>query len=163
MSTTLSGTDTYTNDDIKKVARKFTADLMMIVQSTAALDEAKARQYAHDIEVLASAGHLEAVDLTLLQYGVELRAARYDVNTSAGDLVASRPGDVLWPRVSSGTLRVIVFYASSYTQSEREKLTSKLKISWSTSYDDTSHSSLTEGKGRNYVSNGWGLQRKDFA
>ena len=66
----------------------------------AAMTEEKAGEYAHDIEVLAKGGYLKYVDVTLFSNGVEVRAARYNVNTEAGDLTSSRPGGVLWPRVS---------------------------------------------------------------
>jgi hypothetical protein len=39
----------------------------------------------------------------------------------------------------------------------------KLKIGWVPSYADTSHATLLASGGRDYASNGWGLQRKDFA
>jgi hypothetical protein len=163
MSSTATATNTYTVADIEKVARKFAADLIMIAQSTGAMDEVEARKHAHDIEALAAAGYLRSVDLTLIQLGRELRAARYEVNTSAGGLSSSRPGGVLWPRVSGGTLRIVVSHTAAYTEAAREKMQQKLKLSWSPSYDDTSHSTLTAGGGRDYVSNGWGLQRKDFS
>jgi hypothetical protein len=39
----------------------------------------------------------------------------------------------------------------------------KLKISWSPTNDDTSHSSLKSSGNRDYAKNGWGMQREDFA
>ena len=45
--------------DIETVVRRFKADLVMIAQSTGAFTEAKARDYAHDVEVLAKEGYLK--------------------------------------------------------------------------------------------------------
>jgi hypothetical protein len=39
----------------------------------------------------------------------------------------------------------------------------KLRIGWVPSAADTSHSTLKASGGRDYASNGWGMQRKDFA
>ena len=77
--------------------------------------------------------------------------------------VASRPGGVLWPRLPGATLRIIISYTAAYTEEARQKTNGKLKIGWTTSYDDTSHSSLSSSGGRNYVSNAYGMQRKDWA
>ena len=39
----------------------------------------------------------------------------------------------------------------------------KLKINWVPSTVDLSHSTLTSNANRDYVSNGYGMQRKDFS
>ena len=135
---------------------------MMIAQSTAAITESKARDYASDVEMLAKKGYLSAVDLTLLSNGVEVRAVKYVVNTSAGDLETNRPGGVLWPRVNVPELRIVLSYTSAYTDSAREEMNPKLKIGWVPTTVDTSHASLNQTGGRDYASNGWGLRRKDY-
>src|ERR1700716_2644033 len=105
MSYAAFATDTetfsYTNADVEAVARRFTADLVMIAQSSGAITEAKAREYAHDVEALAKKGFLEKVDVTLLSGLVEMRAVQYTVNTTSGDLTMSRPGGVMWPQVAN--------------------------------------------------------------
>jgi hypothetical protein len=40
---------------------------------------------------------------------------------------------------------------------------SKLRINWTPTDANTSHSSLTRSGGRSYASNGWGMQRRDYA
>jgi hypothetical protein len=45
-----SDTYSYTLTDIETVVRRFTADIVMIAQSSGAVSEAKARDYAHDVE-----------------------------------------------------------------------------------------------------------------
>jgi hypothetical protein len=113
--------------------------------------------------LLAKAGYLAWVDVTLLSYGVEQRAVRFNVNTDAGSLTSSRPGGVLWPKVPDPHLRMILSYTSAYTDDARAATRPKLKISWSPSNADTSHSSLTSSGGRDYASNAYGMQRKDWA
>lgn len=159
---TASETYTYTTVDIETVVRRFTADIVMIAQSSMAITEAKAREYAHDVEALAKKGYLESVDLTLLSGLTEVRAARYVVSTAAGDLTMSRPGGVLWPRVLSPDLRVTVYYTAAYTDTARQAMKGKLKIGWVPSTADTRHLTLTSSSSRDYASNGWGMQRKDY-
>lgn len=45
-------TSTYTVIDVEKVVRSIKADLVMIASSTKAMAEYKAKEYAHDIELL---------------------------------------------------------------------------------------------------------------
>jgi hypothetical protein len=163
MSQTRTASATYTVVDIEDVVRRVKADLIMIADSTGAWTAAKAADYAHDIELLAKADYLEWVDVTLFSNGIEVKAVRFDVDTDAGSLTTSRPGGVLWPKVSGAYLRIILGYSEAYTSAAREAMKGKLKIGWVTSHDDTSHASLTSSGGRNYVSNTYGMQRKDWA
>lgn len=163
MSTVDTVTETYSVADIEIVIRRVTADLIMIATSTGGWTEAHAREYAHDIELLAKKKYLKWVDVTLHSGGMEQKATRFEVNTESGQLVMSRPGGVLWPRITNPDLRVIVSYTSSYTAEARANLRSQLKINWAPTTADTSHWQLTSGSGRDYASNGYGVQRKDFS
>jgi hypothetical protein len=165
MSYTATATDTYTytTADVETVVRRFTADILMIAQSSGAISEAKAREYAHDVEALAKKGFLEQVDLTLFSGAVEQRATQYTVNTSSDDLTMSRPGGVIWPRVADAFLRIVLHYTDSYTAYEKEQMRRTLKINWTPTNDDTTHSTLKPSGGRNYASNAFGMHRKDFA
>ncbi|MFZ6687660.1 hypothetical protein ACO0K0_07935 [Undibacterium sp. SXout11W] len=162
MSNTYTSTSTYSVADVENVVRRFTADIVMIANSTGALEESKARDYAKDIETLAKNGYLAAVDVTLLKLGQELKAVRYDVSTDAGSLSATRPGGVLWPREPSGWIRVTVWHTPEYDDTAREKMKDKLELGWGPSTADTSHSSLQQQGARDYASGGFGMQRKDF-
>jgi hypothetical protein len=115
MSFTVSETRsyTYTITDIETVVRRFTANIAMIAQSSGAITEAKAREYAHDVEALAKKDYLEKVDLTLFSGAVEICATQYVVDTSAGDIAMSRPGGVMWPRVPDPYLRIVLSYTDA--------------------------------------------------
>lgn len=154
---------TYTVTDIETVVRRFTADIVMIAQSSGAIAEAEARDYAHDVEALAKKDYLKKVDLTLFSGAVEIFATQYVVDTSAGDLAMSRPGGVLWPRVPDANLRIVLSYTDAYDAAAREAMKGRLRINWTPTDADTSHSSLTQSGGRSYASNGWGMQRRDYA
>ena len=152
----------WSTADIEKVANRFRADIVMIAQSSAAITEACAHDYAYDVELLAKGGYLKSVDLTLFSSRVEVRAVKYYVNTEAGDLTMSRPGGVRWPKVDDPIFRIVLRYSSDFTESARQKINSKLKNNWSPTDADTSHSTLISTGGRDYASNGWGMGRKDF-
>jgi hypothetical protein len=162
VTSTATETYTYTNTDIGKVMKRFTADIVMIAQSTSAITEAKARDYANDMEALAKHGYLKKVDLTLLSGHVEVKATQYTVNTAGADLSTSRPGGVMWPRVANPELRMVVFHTDAYDSTARDAMRSKLKVNWMPTTADTNHTGLTASGGRDYESNGWALQRKDF-
>ncbi|HDS1082809.1 MULTISPECIES: hypothetical protein [Stenotrophomonas] len=162
MSQTTTATNTYSVADIEAVMRRVTADLVMIASSTGAITEAKAREWAHDIELLAKNGHLRVADITLLSNGVEQRATRYTVDSETGSLSMSRPGGVLWPKVPNAYLRIVLSYNKSYDKDAKEKLRDKLKESWVNSDADTSHSTLKANADRSYSSNAYGMQRQDY-
>ncbi len=135
----------------------------MIAQSTAAISQDKAKSYAHDIELLAKKGYLKSADITLLDgSNRELKAVRYEVDRAAGDLTMSRPGGVLWPRISGAWLRVVLYYTDDYTSLARVEMADKLENTWFPTSADTSHASLVAAGGRDYSSNGFGMRRKDF-
>jgi hypothetical protein len=154
---------TYSTVDIEACVRRFMADIVMIAQSSAAITESVARGYAHDVELLAKKEYLRQVDLTLFSGSVEVCATQYVVNTTAGDLTMSRPGGVMWPRVINPSLRIVLSYTDSYTPTAREALKDKMKNNWVPTSEDTSHSALKSSGNRDYASNGWGMQRKDFS
>lgn len=161
---TYATTDTYsyTVSDIEKVVRRFAADLVMIAQSSGAITENMARDYAHDVEMLAKKEYLKMVDLTLSCGPTEVRAVQYVVNTSEGDIEMSPPGGVLWPRVENPQFRIILSYTNAYDATARMEMEGSLKCKWVPTDADTSHSNLVQSGGRTYASNGWEMQRKDF-
>jgi hypothetical protein len=160
---TASATASYTVLDVEKVVRRVKADLLMIADSTGGWTPETAGHYAHDIEVLAKAGYLDYVDITLFSNGVEVKAARFDVDTDAGGMICARPGGVLWPRVAGAYLRLVLGYSATYTADARAAIESQLEIDWSPTDADTSHSSLNRAGGRDYASNAFGMPRRDWA
>jgi Bacterial HORMA domain family 1 len=163
MSQTHSATRTYSVADIEVVMRRVTADLIMIASSTGAVTEAKALDWAHDVELLTKNGYLKMVDLTLLNAGIEKKATRFEVSTTqSGELTMSRPGGVLWPRLANPELRIVLYHTAAYDTAAKEKMKGKLRVGWVPTSADTSHLTLKDCAGRDYVSNGYGMHRKDF-
>ena len=163
MSQTATKTSTYTTADIEKVVTRVRADLMMIGDSTGAWMPEKVRNYAHDIELLTKKGYLKSVDVTLFNGGTEVCATRFVVSTDASSWKSSRPGGILWPRVANPYLRIILSYTDNYDADAHAAMKSKLDINWVPSSDDTSHRMLSSKGGRDYASNSYGVQRKDWA
>lgn len=161
MSQTATQTSTYTTTDIEAVMRRMTADLVMIASSSGAVTEAHARDWAHDIEVLAKNGYLHSVDLTLYSHGVEKQATRFYVNESGG-LANDRPGNARWPKVDGARLEIVLVHHAHYDKPAQEKLANKMKLPWTDTTVDISHSQLTQSGGREYSSNSYGMQRKDY-
>ena len=153
-------TETYTETDIEIVIRRFQADLIMIAQSSGAITEDEARDYAHDVEKFAKHKCLDGVDITLLSGAQEIEAARYTVDTNTGNLAMERPGGVMWRHVPNATLRIVLIGPKNY---DIAQLQNRLKIkNWSPTNADLGHSSLKSISERYYVSNGWTLHREDF-
>lgn len=165
MSATYTVPDTFSATDVSAVMRRVTAEFVMIAQSTGAITEAKAREWAHDVEALAQGGYLKAVDLTLLTggaFGTEVLATRYTVDTASGDIATSRPGGVMWPRVHDVYLRIVLSHTGTYDATARARMKSKLKETWSRSDTDISHQQLVAAGGRSFVSSTFGMHRQDF-
>jgi hypothetical protein len=163
VSTTATKTATYTDADVAKCMTSVRADLMMIGDSTGGLSEQEARDYADDIEVLAKAGYLEWVDVTLLSYGVEQRAARFTPSADASGWTSSRPGGVRWPRVAGAEVRVVIKWAGGCTPEAKAAIKQKLRISWGPTDVNTDHANLNDNSSRDYASNAFGMRRKDWS
>src|SRR5271170_4316684 len=98
MMYTETQSQTFTIADIGKVIDCFAADLDMNSQSTALLTRDLVKQYAADVKAIAQKGYLLEANIVLRDAaGNVMRAAKYEVNTEAGSLVASRPGNNRWP------------------------------------------------------------------
>jgi hypothetical protein len=161
-SSSFTGTSTFSVADIEAVMKNLKADFRMIAQSSNAITEAKADDYSHDVQELATAGYLKKVNLMLFSNGVEKYAVEYTPNTDAGGLTSSRPGGVNWPRVENAKLEIVLSHNKSYDAEAEKTMRNKLRINWVSTSMDTSHSTLTHSSGRDYTSNSYGMNRRDF-
>jgi hypothetical protein len=160
MSYTATATETYSAVDVENVVRNFSTDLRMIAESSATWSRDLVEKYLADVNIMAKKKYLQFVDVTLLNQGVEIKAVRYTVNETSGELSASRPGGVLWPRVANATLRMVIGPTSKWNSEPPDQ--SQFKIPWSSTDTDISHLGLKVMDGRNFTSNSYGLQRKDY-
>jgi hypothetical protein len=166
MSYSESLTQTYTIADIGKVIDCFAADLDMTSQSTGLLKRDLVKQYAADVKAKAQKGYLLEANIVLRDSaGNVIRAAKYEVNTEAGSLVASRPGNNRWPATPGGELSIVLRNSQKWhdlTDSQRTSFNETLNINWAPSNTDLSFPSLTRYADRSYVSNGWGVTKTVF-
>lgn len=161
-----SVTRTFTVADVGKVLDCFAADLDGMGQSTGLRSRENTKATAADVKLMAQYGYLAEVNIYLKNAGgAIIRAAKYQVNTDAGALTASRPGNYLWPRTPGGQLCVHVTYTNAWwrlSEPQKAAFRSRLLRSWGTLGLDTSFPMLTRVFDRNYVSNGFGLQKTLF-
>src|SRR5882672_3326903 len=160
MTQTATATTTYSTVDEENVVKNFAADLRMIAESSGTWTRAMVDSYVADIQYMAKNKYLEYVDITLLHQGVEQIAARYLVNDNSGELTASRPGGVKWPRLSGATLRIVVGNTAKWTQDPPDR--TQFKNIWQPTAEDISHSKLKARAGRTFTSNAYGFERKDY-
>lgn len=166
MSSSYSSTysSSYTEVDVEQVVLNVKADLIMIADSSKAMNRDEAEKYAHDIELAAKNGYLNKVDVTLLNaFGSEVKATTYSFTDGDDATDTSRPGGVRWPETPSGQIRVVLHPKAAW-DNEPEKA-SKLpwKMNWGPTNVDISHSGLTPSGNRGYSSNGFGANRNDFS
>lgn len=160
---TNTNTTTFTVADVEKVMRSVKADFIMIANTTKAITENDAANYAHDIEILAKGNHLKFADVTLMNGSTEVKAIRY-VFQQEGASGSERPGGVLWPltpKDQGGWIRIHLRHTESSSPEKRKDL--PFKVSWVPSSTDVSHKGLSSSTGRGYSSNGFGTNREDFS
>jgi hypothetical protein len=166
MTSTESSTQTYTIADIGKVIDCFAADLDMTSQSTGLLSRDLVRQYAADVKAMAQRSYLLEANIVLKDSaGNVIRAAKYEINTDAASLTASRPGNNRWPATPGGSLFVVVRNSQKWrdlTDAQRSAFNGALSTSWVSSSTDLSFPALTRSADRNYVSNGWGVTKSVY-
>jgi hypothetical protein len=128
------------------------------------MSEEHADKYAHDIDLLAKSGYLDAVDVTLLSaLRTEIKAARYNFKSGAEAIGSARPGGVRWPDTPSGSVRIILYTNDKYDNEADKVAKLPCKISWKPTSEDATHSALKMAGGRQYSSNGFGANRDDYS
>lgn len=162
MSSTYSASASYTYSvaDVENVVKNFAADLRMIAESSGTWSRSEVDLYVKDVTYLAKQKYIVFIDITLLDGSVEEKAVRYLVNENSGELEASRPGGVRWPRIVGAKLRMILQPTSKWKTTPVDR--SKLNIPWGETSVDFSHASLTSSAGRNFTSSVYGFQRTDY-
>lgn len=160
-------TQSYTVVDVRRVLSKFAAELGMFAESTGLWTADYAARIAGDARAFAESGFLESASVCLRDRDRRVvRAERYDVNTDAGALTGSRPGDAVWPRTPDGELTVVLSYTQAWhalAPERKEKFRQDhLSVSWVTSEIDTQFPGLVRTANRNFASNGFGLVRSSY-
>ena len=168
MSTTGTQTQTYTVVDIRKVLDHFAADFTMISQATGLWSAASVATTVSDLKEFAEAGYLNKINLILKNNaGIVLKAAVYEVASSAVGWTSERPGNNLWPRIPDGSLKIIADLNRKWWDMQDAGRAGFIKShslhsNWPVSSEDTSFTGLVANSGQRYASNGYGLSRQNF-
>ena len=166
MSQSYTTLETFTTADVGKVLDCFAADFDGMGQSTGLRTREDTKAVAADIKLMAQCAYLSEVSVYLKDAdGRTIRAAKYQVTTSAGLLTASRPGNYLWPRIPNGELGVVVTHNDTWLSESahrRAAFRQGLNRSWGPASIDTSFPTLTRQFDRSYVSNGFGLMKSVY-
>lgn len=166
MSETGSYSNTYSAEDIKKVASRFGADLVMLAQSSAAMTTTRAEGVIDDVKLFAKKEYIERISVVLNDgSGKQLKARRYEVSTDASLWTSERPGDNLWPKTPSGSISVVLHYSSVWEalgDVAKSNFKATLSRAWGPSDVDTSFSAMSGTVARRYASKAYGMERTDF-
>ena len=163
-----TATYTYTVADIKKVLGSFAADFAMMVMSAGVTDAWPRDRVASCVEDLfdfARHGYISKIDVSLWDGEIERRAARYTVSTSAYGWNNDRTGGCIWPSSADAMIELVVTWSAAWKQlasDDRIAFLESLRLPWTSSDVDTSHSGLAQRQDRTFASNGFGLQRSSF-
>ncbi len=167
MSTSYTQTTTYTVSDVARVMNCFAADFDMFAQSTGCRTRENVKAVTADVMAMAKEGYLAEVNLSLVPAsgGAAVRATKYEVKPDGSLSGGATPGNSLWPYTPGGTFYVTVVYSQRWwalTESQRASFKANLQQPWGTSSVDLSFPNLTRALDRNYVSNGYGIQKYTF-
>lgn len=166
MSGTEAYSETYSADDIKKVASRFGADLVMLSQSSEAMDATRVADAIEDIKAFAKNEYIERVSVVLADAaGKQLKARKYEVSTDASLWTTERPGDNIWPKTPSGAISVVIHYSDAWDalgDVAKSNFKGKLKMPWGPSDVDTNFPGMSGTVARRYASKAYGMERTDF-
>jgi hypothetical protein len=163
---TLSYTHTYTIVDIRRVLDNFAADFAMIAQATGLRTRDNVDDVVADLKSLAERDYLQEIHLTLYSAtGVEIKAARYTISTTAEGWATRLPGNNLWPRTPGGELAVGIRHSQKFMNLDEDSRIGffrQLRRAWGATDMDFSHNRLISSFDRRYASNGWGLEKRVY-
>lgn len=167
MSTSQTQSITYTVADIARVLNSFAADFDMFAQSSGCRTRENVKAVTADVMAMAKAAYLAEVNLSLVPAsgGSPIRAAKYEVKADGSLSNGGTPGNSLWPHTPGGTLYVTVVYTQNWwnlTDTQRASFKAGLQQTWGTHNFDLSFPNLARSLDRNYVSNGYGVQKYTF-
>lgn len=166
MSESDSYSESFSTADIVKVANRFGADLVMLAQSSEAMDATRAADVIEDIKLFAKEQYINRISVILEDAdGDQLRARRYEVSTDASLWSPDRPGNNIWPKTPAGEISLVIHYVNAWDSLgdvAKRNFKSKLKRPWGPTDKDTSFSSMSNTGSRRYSSNSYGLERTDF-
>jgi hypothetical protein len=141
----------------------FAADYDMIAQSTGLHTQETVTNLTEDVKAFAEYGYMNAVDIVLDDAsGKRVCAAKYKVSTEASLWRSDRPGNNLWPRISGGSLSIVISPSQSWdllNDSQQAAFRQERNRNWGPSSIDVSYPGLVGHVDRRYSSNAYGIEK----
>lgn len=163
MTTTLTLTQTFNRDDIRRVYASFAADYRIVAEWTKLHSVAKVAKTTSEIKALAEEQYLSEMHLQLRSATGAIReAVVYRVSTDAAGWSSDRPGDLYWDISDGDDLRLIVYFTPKWwnlTVAAREAFRAEHLPGWGPSDFDGSYGPMSSSADRRYASRAYGLQR----
>lgn len=162
-------TQTYTVTDIRKTFESLDADIRTIARRTKKWNMDTVDSIMHDVLVLAEAGFLSTIDITLLDAEKKaVRATRYTINQNGAKSSGDKAGQNNdWADLPNTELVAILSYSQAWrakTQMQKAQFQKDngFKINWVPSSVNTSYPNLRSSAAQTYASNGYELNKHNY-
>lgn len=160
---TMTVTDTFNREDIRRVYASFAADYRIVAEWTGLHSTAFVTTTVAQIRAIAEAQYLREVHLRLRSSGGAVReAAVYRVSTNSSGWSSDRPGDLYWDSYQGDYLELIVFFSAkwhSLSPTERYKFAAIYMPDWKDSDFDGNYGSMSRSIDRRFSSRAYGMER----
>lgn len=164
---TITLTQTFNRDDIRRVYASFAADYKIVAEWTGLHTSAFVAKTIEQIKSLAEDQYLQEVHLQLkTSAGAVRHAAVYRVSTGASGWSSDRPGDLYWQSHAGDSLQLIIFFSANWralTQAKRDAFASVHMPGWGVSDFDGSYGAMTSSAVRRYASRAYGMERTRYS
>jgi hypothetical protein len=164
---TITRTDTFNRDDIRRVYASFAAEYRIVAEWTKLHSRDYVARTIAEIGAVAEEQYLKEVHLQLRSStGAIRQAAVYRVSTDASGWSADRPGDLYWDVVSGDYLQVIMYYSQEWfdlSEAARDAFRAKYLPGWGPSNFNGSYAQLSPSVDRHYNSRAYGIERTRYS
>jgi len=164
---TITQTQTFNRDDIRRVYASFAADYRIVAEWTELHSTAFIAQTIEQIRALADEQFLREVHLQLRSStGLIREAAVYRVSTNASGWSSDRPGDLYWQSYDGDRLQLIVYFSDKWralTKEQRDAFAAVHMPDWGTSDFDGNYGTMSSSSDRRYASHAYGMERTRYS
>jgi len=164
---TVTLTDSFNRDDIRRVYASFAAEYTITAEWTGLHAPAFVTQTIEQIMAIAAEQYLQEVHLQLKTSAGAIRnASVYRVSTNASGWSSDRPGDIYWQSYAGDSLQLIIYFTEKWralTQAKRDAFAELHMPGWGVSDFDGTYGTMTSSAGRRYASGAYGMERTDYS
>jgi hypothetical protein len=164
---TITLTQSFNRDDIRRVYASFAADYKIVAEWTGLHAPAFIAKTIEQIMAIAGEQYLQEVHLQLkTSTGAVRIASAYRVSTSASGWSSDRPGDLYWQSHAGDSLHLIIFFSEKWralTQAKRDAFASLHMPGWGVSTFNGSYGAMPSSADRRYASGSYGIERTRYS